>query len=154
MAIFTTYAQFRAGFNPFTPVGADGFKSWSGGDVVTPVLEIPTTIIELPFLIIVNNTINDAVAGVDEWDWYLSQRTDNSARQYFTVDRADELPNTRSGRIAVNVSALATGLGYGNIPMSTTEILALFTDVEVYARERATGFIHHASLLEALTGDA
>jgi hypothetical protein len=155
MAIFTTYAQFRAGFNPAAPVGADGFKAWSGGDVIAPTgLTVPTTITSWPFSVVATFTLNDPTPGVDRFDWYLSQRTDNSARQYLTIDRDDALPNTRSGQVLISYTSLAYDLGYTSTPLSTKSILALFTDVEIYVRQRSTGFIRHASLLEALTGDA
>jgi hypothetical protein len=78
MAIFTTYAQFRSGFNPAAPVGADGFKAWSGGDVIAPTgLTVPTTITSWPFSVVATFTLNDPTPGVDRFDWYLSQRTDN-----------------------------------------------------------------------------
>jgi len=153
MAIFTTYAQFRSGFNPAAPIGADGFKSWSGGDVISPSgLIVPTTISAFPFEIRAGIT-NDPTPGVDRFDWYLSQRTDATTRQYLTVSRNDALPVTHSERILVGLTTLATDLEYGSLPLSIKDILALFTDVEVYVRARATGFIQHKSLLEALTSD-
>ena len=152
MAIYTTYSQFRAGFSSGA-IGLDGFKLWPGSSVAAPgTLTMGATIAAFPFTISVGGT-NDAVAGVDEYDWYLSQRSDVTTKQYLSVSRNDPLPNTMSARISVNITALATGLQYGTIPLSIKDILALFTDVEVYVLTKATGAIRHMALLDKLTSD-
>lgn len=152
MAIYTTYAQFRNAFAQAPVVGTDGLYAWTGAGVVTNLgLTVPTLISAFPFQISVNATA-DPTPGVDRYDWYLSQRTDNPARQYLTISRADSPPATYSGIVSIGLTAAAIALGYA-APLSTTEILTLFTDVDIYVRNVSTLTVQHALLLEGLTGD-
>lgn len=151
MAIYTTYAQFRTGFAVSATIGLDGFPLWPGNlveDIGTIVP--PSTITVFPFEIDFDDSM-DPTPGVDRYDWYVSQRTDDPTRQYLTVSRNDDLPDTQSGRISVGLTAL--GSSRFSVPLSVSDILELFTDVDVYVKTKADNAIHHVLLLDYLTGD-
>lgn len=165
MAILTTYAQFRATFATSATIGTDGFLVWPGAEVepVTGLMMEPE-ITSFPHLIQVDDT-QDPSPGVDRYDWYVSQRTDDPAKQYLTVARNDSLPQTYSGQVVIGLTALAVSLLFDpddppvpsvafDPPLTPAQILALFTDVDVYVQDKATNAIQHLKLLEVMTGDA
>lgn len=151
MAIYTTYSQFRAGFAVSATIGLDGFKVWPSANMLTGGdLTAPSTISAFPFSVHVA-TMPDPTAGVDRYDWYVSQRTDITTRQYFTVSRDDALPLTYSGKILVGLTTL--GATRFSTPLSAAEILEAFTDVDIYVQHKAGLDIEHILILERLTGD-
>jgi hypothetical protein len=151
MAILTTYSQFRATFATSATIGLDGFAVWPNASLAAvTTLTVPATA-TFPFLIQVDAS-NDPTAGVDRYDWYVSQRTDVTTRQYLSVARNDAAPFTNSGKISIGLTALATSLLYAT-PLSTKQITELFTNVDVYVQNKATNAIQHVLVLERLTAD-
>jgi hypothetical protein len=72
--ILLRYADFRSAFAPGAKVRASGF-----GDSIS--FDLP--IASWPVVITCNGGAPDATSGVDDYDWYLSQRTDDPDSQYF-----------------------------------------------------------------------
>lgn len=153
MAILTTYTQFRYHFSA-TPatLANDGASVWTGANLTLTGMSVPTSAASFPFTITINSQANDASPGVDEYDWYVSQRTDDTTAQYFSVANPSVLPSTRSGTILVSLTAMATDLEYAT-PLDTRQILELFTDVDIYVKRRSDGLIQHKLLLDALLSD-
>lgn len=100
----------------------------------------------------VNGGIRDLVKGVDEYDWYLSQRTDVPARQYFTLtQKPDTASQSFSGTVTLLHTALATSV-YGVEPSVITvdAFVRLLKFVSLYCRRRSDGAIQWAPLLETM----
>lgn len=159
MAIVTTYSAFRNTFATVVGLANDGLQIWPYAklDVVgfTDTWTIPDVLPSgfesgTAWTITINGSANDAVAGVAEYYWYLSQRTDDVPNQYFTISHPDVLPNTRSGTVNIVLSALGQTL-YPTMDSAT--ILSLFTNVDLYVQRISDDAIQHKLLLEPLLGD-
>lgn len=150
--IYVRYQDFRPGFALVgAPIAADGFPEWpvaklrSGGfdaGITVPSIE------SFPFNITVNGYAADATFGVDLFDFYVSQRTDDAPSQYLLIGPAQNDPsgltfspsNTYSGTISISlVSANVTKLlGSDTATYTEDENLAkLFKDVHVYVQRRS-----------------
>lgn len=109
--ILQKYVDFRAAFALVgAPIVADGLPEWPAGKLhtltpnfdsyeITAILEAPSP--GFPIILSVNMFAADAVPGVDEYDFYLSQRTDNVAKQYLSV--APYLGSGHSGSVVIDV---------------------------------------------------
>ncbi len=103
-----------------------------------------------------NFTVNafaaDAVAGVDEYDWFLSQRTEDAAKKWLAITSYPGLlPNTYSGSVAIDMSAQAfTELGLSSNPLSVDQIIEIFRFCYLYCRRRSDGAIQGIDLLKAI----
>jgi len=95
-----------------------------------------------------NTLAADAVKGTDEYDWYLSQRSDDVAKQYlYTVQMPTTATNSYSGTIYIAYTALAqTELDFTTPPLSTSVVQALYRHVHVYCRRRSDGAIQWLDL--------
>jgi hypothetical protein len=140
--IIPNYPTFRTVFAPAPgEVGADGYlifpgtsKLRTGGftGMVTP------TISAYPFAITCNAEASDAVLGVHEFDWYLSQRTDVVANQYLTIEH--DVP-AKSGRVRLNivnanVAKLLPGLSGAGL-LTASSLSTIFRDVHLYVSRRS-----------------
>lgn len=99
-------------------------------------------------VISVNEQANDAATEIDEFDWYLSCRTDDPDRWLMTLGRADGPAVTRSGTVWLSPTPLAERYGVtAEEPMASLDAAAIiFRDVRIYVRRRSNGHIMHASL--------
>ena len=86
----------------------------------------------------------DAVFGVDEYDWYFSQRTEDSRLQYFTptaIPLAGLQSFSGSLRLFTNPAQILQGIGWDSSPSTLTPsiIVKLFKYLDVYVRRRSDG---------------
>lgn len=149
--ICPTYSVFRAVFAlGGAATAADGMPEWpvaslrAGGftGLVTP------TIAAYPFTITCNADAADAVLGVHEYDWYLSQRTDVAASQYLTIEH--DVP-AKSGRVRINtvganVARLLPGLSGAQL-LTTDAQSAIFRNVHLYVHRRSDDAIQWIRLV-------
>lgn len=147
--IVHTYAAFRAQFAlPGATTANDGLPAWpvaklrAGGftGLVTPIIA------GFPLIVTCNAGVVD---GGIAFDWYLSQRTDITANQYFTVT---QLTATKSGSIRISVNELnvlkllptATEFTVNN---SHPELLTpLLKNVHLYVQRRSDNAIQWIKL--------
>lgn len=139
--IVHTYSAFRATFGfAGDPLAADGHKVWRPGllrdagftGFVTP------TIVAYPFALTCNAEAADAVLGVHEYDWYLSQRTDVAADQCLTIEH--DVP-AKSGRVRLNivgpqVARILPGLSGADLLTASSQRL-IFKHVHLYVHRRS-----------------
>lgn len=99
-----------------------------------------------------NTGAPDAVFGVDDFDWYLSQRTDEQARQYLEIENfpADG-GESFSGFVRIRNAALADTFA-PNAPSITPQVLKrLFRYAHLYVRRRSDGAIQWVDLHREMT---
>jgi hypothetical protein len=141
MAIISSYAVFRALFaDAGAPVALDGLAEWSYALVRAngiPEFIGVQQVAPLTLLVTINDGAADAVPGVDEFDFWVSQRTSDPAGFPFEVSRTD--PLFGSGSIYLSISAWAEAL-YPE-PFEDRTIPLLWRDVWVYCRRRSDGAI-------------
>ncbi len=100
----------------------------------------------------VNNFATDAIPGADEYDWYLSQRTDDPTKQYLEISRygiESTSGDGYSGTVQINKTALAnTELGSWSLssPMTPDQRRGLYAFCDLYVRRRSDGAIQWLSL--------
>ncbi len=101
----------------------------------------------------VNALAADAVYGTDEYDWYLSQRTDVPASQYLLVAQAPDGigPNSHSGSCQITPTSLAESkfgftVGAG-MPIDPDITRMLFRSCSIYVRRISDQAIQHADVL-------
>lgn len=151
MTIITTWSQFRTVFMPGASIGPDGVPEWDSGNVdqvgFVGSITFPTYV-TFPYDIEVDAG-PDAVPGTAEYHWYLSQRTDDTTKQYFTIVQNDtSAPTvTNSGRIRITRTALATTL-YPTV--TTAALIAMFRDVDLYVYRVSDGLIQHKLLEDVI----
>lgn len=159
MSVLTTYTAFRTAFATAAVPVNDGLDQWPYVQLLVPgftnTWTIPNTLPSgfatgTPWVITINAGANDAVAGVDEYTWYLSQRTDDPLKQYFTIAHPNVLPATRSGTVNIYFSAFGQSV-YGFV--DTTVIPIIFRNVDLYVQRISDDAIQHRLLIEPLLGD-
>lgn len=151
--IIENYSTFRVLANPGGAIGVDGLtefdpmnmrkNGFDGG------IKFSSSIGNSPIVLTCNDETPDAVAGVDEFDWYVSQRTSVQANKPLTVDRFDDLPtNSWSGRIRLDLRAWAA-IEYPD-PYELETVKVLFFAIDVYAIRRSDGAIQRIDLMKYL----
>jgi hypothetical protein len=106
-----------------------------------------------------NATAADAAYGVDEYDWYLSQRTDVPASQYLSiVQGADGVgPVSHSGSCVITPTALAEAkFGFsvsGGVPIDPDITRMLFRGCDIYVRRISDQAIQRADMLRKVAGN-
>lgn len=152
------YTDFRGVFASSTPgTDADGFETFAvedlraGGFAALAVgLSLSTTLVA-GFVVTANGNLPDAVPGVDEYDWYVSQPSGTSAL-LAVAENAAELPgDTMSGAIRLTGSAEGLAEMAGLTGSSATAFTAALADiflgnVHVYCRRRSDGAIQWSDL--------
>jgi len=100
--------------------------------------------------------VADSVFGVDEYDWYLSQRTDDPTKQYLAMSQEPSDSSSYSGTVQIVPTTLATTkFGFTTAPgdpidPSTTRIL--FRSVDLYVRRISDQAIQRLNLLNTYLG--
>jgi len=147
--IVSSYSAFRAVFGAGEPPDASGYERWPVERVLGPegeqgfALAKPASL-DVVATLSVNEQKADDFQGVDEFDWYLSQRTDESEEQLFVLERFDLDEATRSGTVRLTPTPLMTAMFAldKQQPTPTTEQAEqIFKYVAVYARRRSNGAI-------------
>jgi hypothetical protein len=111
------------------------------------------------FTMTANALAADAVFGVDDFDWYFSQRTDNSSLQYFTptaIPLAGVQSFSGSLRLFTNPANILQGIGWDSSPSTLTPsiIVKLFKYLDVYVRRRSDGAIQWSNFLREMQAAA
>ncbi len=139
--IYQRYSDFRGGF---ALVGAaidiDGFEVWPlaklrAGGLGPIAIQALTT---FPAWVTINALAADAMPGVPEFDFFVSQRTDDPDAQYITVS---PYSLTQSGSISIdlvsaNVAKLFPGLVLADWLMPE-RMRVIFKDVHIYCQRRS-----------------
>ena len=137
--------QFPGALADTNLVRAGGFD---GGITGTP-----TPFANATFYPTANSEAADGAPDVDEYDWYLSQKTDDPAKQWLSIDRHVVLVggvpdgNSYSGTVDIFVTAQGVselGIG-GSVTMEQT--IQLFTHANLYCRRISDGAIQWLDLL-------
>lgn len=134
--IVQTFPNFRAIFSVSGTKGTDGHEGWPvQNPAFNGFLSATTGIVEwdvsysLPLTISVNAGANDAVLGTDEYDWYVSQKTDDPTKQYLSAAQ----PAAKSGTLTLGLTAL----GDTTFPsLDESSVQRLFTNVTIYVQRR------------------
>jgi hypothetical protein len=108
--------------------------------------------IDKPYLwqtmtVTVNNQAADAVYGVSDYHWYLTQRTDDASVQYLSiVQKPDSGGQSFSGTVLIDHTATATAeLGITGIP-TMAQLRGLFIHTELYCKRVSDGAIQWVDL--------
>ena len=138
----------------------DGVERWpialvrSGG--MGAITGVPTPFILVPFTCTVNASAPDAAPWTDEYDWYLSRRTDDPTKQLLNmIPKPVSGGNTYSGSVMIGESTLAMSeIGFSGITDFTPDkVPALMKYCHLYCRRRSDGAIQWIDLLRAMTAD-
>lgn len=106
------------------------------------------------FTVTCNAGAADAVPGTDEYDWYLSQRSDVPANQLLSTYAVTAGANTYSGSVRFWYDAIALRDAIGADVMGTsgvtpTAIAHLFARTYLYVKRRSDGAIQWVDLTRA-----
>jgi len=133
--------------HPPWPVDLLRAGGFSGG-----ITGVGQPILEVPFTMSCNGGAADSVAGTDQYDWYISQRTDDPARQMLAVSAyAPVGVPTYSGSVVVGVTALGVaraGLASAASLISHDQMVLLFKHVTAYCRRRSDGAVQYVNVLD------
>lgn len=148
MSVIARYTDFRAifadgGFDPMGPVASDGMAPWPADFL--RLNAIPEIVLseDTPTLatLSLRLTINAEAVSTGTFDWYVSQRTDDPARQWFTVYQYSAI---RDGTIVLDISTVGMAeLGLDSVIDAVTDeqAAAAVKYVDVYCRRRSDGAI-------------
>ena len=146
--IIPQYVQFRSIFGLFAPPDVTGYATWPSALlradgfnqylITQPMPAVDAIPTNNGILIVVNGTlaapVADAVSGVDEFDWYLSQRTDATSLQNWSLTQyTDGSPNTYSGAVVLKKVS-----GTSSSPPTLEEQFSLCRHCYLYVRERVS----------------
>lgn len=104
------------------------------------------------FTVSINGGAADASTGVDEYDWYLSQRTDDPTKQYLAMTQT---PDAGGNSYSGSVDIVHTDLAEDEMPtlvsknVSVAEHTRLFKNCYLYVRRRSDGAIQWLDLQRA-----
>lgn len=138
---------------------ADGYETWpvakvrepgSGfGDLGSTLSGIPTPLATFSsFTVSCNAGAADSSSGVDEYDWYLSARTDVVGSMPLLTQGVVVAPNTYSGSITITPAASNFGKSLGD-PMSPSDVVSVFKNCHLYVKRISDGAIQWVDLLRA-----
>jgi hypothetical protein len=160
--IVPSYNLFRAMFAPGASPGPGGWEAWPGSSVIYPPgeagfnLRLPTDLTPQTVILSVNSTgpgldgADDATPWVDEFDWYVSQRTEIAGQQPLNVRSYNQahlnLSNTKSGTIYLSPLRY---VDFSLVPpaVRSEDLANVYRDVFVYVRRRSNGHIMWGGLL-------
>ncbi len=100
-----------------------------------------------PMTISINGGAADAVFGVADYHWYLSQRTDEPTEQYLTcVQKADSGGNSYSGTVLVNRTELANKELQITTTPNMNQVRGLFINCHLHVKRVSDGAIQWVDL--------
>lgn len=154
MSVVQRYTDFRSifaegGVDPNATMALDGMQPWPVD--LLRANAIPEIVLsdDTPDLspLSLRLTINaGAVDGGAAFDWYVSQRTDDPAKQWFTVTPYSPV---RSGTIVVEISAVGMaelGIVTALDVVTTDQQAAAVRFVDVYCKRRSDEAIQRLAL--------
>lgn len=132
--IIPRFTDFRHRFATSPTLGPGGYEVWpvalQDAALAISVDDGTNALLALPAIMSVNGGAADAVSGVDEYDWYLSQRTDDTAAQCLSLTSAAGTSST--------VTLARTALGTSRYPSgSTDDMRKLYRHVCVYVSRKS-----------------
>lgn len=132
------------------PIDADGLETWPVQNVLhaPPMRGIPRYHnLGATMFVTVNNYAADVVAGVNEYDWHVSQRTDMASDQHLLVSQKPDLGgNSFSGAIFISLNS-TTDFPTGTLDEMTPDALKrIAKHVVIYAQRRSDKAIFWADL--------
>jgi hypothetical protein len=136
-------------------IDPDGIEGWPVANVRAGGFDAGFTGFTVPYdgnpmTITINAGAADASPGVDEYDWYLSQRTDEASNQYFTIVQApDSGGQSFSGSVVLDITTLAQtefGITPGTI-LTSAQLVNLFRKMSLYVQRRSDDAIQWVDLL-------
>lgn len=152
--ILQNYSAFRTVFAVDSGVlDAAGAPLWDASllriNGFAALTGIPRPVTQFPIIVTCNGGAADGGAA---FDWYLSQRTDDTTKQYLVCAQLDL---THSGSAIVALTALAgtvLGIPAYNSPVNEDQVTRLFRDVTIYCQRRSDKAIQLAQLLTTTLG--
>lgn len=154
--ILPNYTSFRGFFAiSGADLGPDGFEEWPLAKLRASSfddLNVPTSTEDFSdtYTFTVNAIAPDAVPGVDEYDWYLSQRTDDLDSQYVLISAYTP---GHSGTVTVDLNPLtiANLLPFADpSEFSDPDNLALILrDCAIYCHRRSDDAYQWCALLQS-----
>ena len=152
--IIQRYQDFRNIFATTTTVANDGFYVWpvaNVGQAGFTGLTRSTVPVTFPITLHATGSLNaDSSFGVDEFDWYLSQRTDDPSDQYLSITVVTPTTVSYSGSIQISKTSLGTATYPG---VTEDDLIGLFRHVDIYVQKRSNNLIQHAIPLNSLLAD-
>lgn len=152
--IIPTYSMFRNMFATSSTVAPDGYFVWPVANVNVSAFTgltkprypgFPTFPVELFATGVV---AADAVRNTDDYHWYISQRTDDPAKQYLVATNPTPSPTQSfSGTLRISMTSLGSTL----FPTANEErTLGLFRHVDIYVKRISDGKIQHVRPIDTL----
>jgi len=150
--ICASYSDFRHRFADTTDRAADGLEVWPAEQVFASGFVSIVGIYAsdsnqlFPHTLSVNALTSDSVKGTDEYEWYLSQRTDDSEGQFLSLTKYDPNPTAQSfsGSAVFDLTALGTDEfepdDDGNVS-GVDNIKRLYRNVHLYVKRKSDGAI-------------
>ncbi len=151
--VFTSFSGFRAAFSTGGTDG-DGYATWPLAKVRSGGFDAGLTGIPRP-ISVVGLTIScnaEADDGGAAFDWYLSQRSDDPARQYLFLSQRTDPQSGTVLLITTAVGRAAVGMASINSPVNEDQLVRLFRDVTLYVRRVSDGAIQLVNLLPSTLG--
>lgn len=156
MSIINTYADFRAifangGVDEAATMALDGFQPWPVANLRAN--SIPEIVLSsgpftaLSFRVSINA---EAADGGSSFDWYLSQRTDDPARQWFLAYQYSAL---RSGTLSIELSAIGIaelGLDSSGDTVTADQAALALKYCDAYCLRRSDGAIQRALITDLI----
>lgn len=135
---------------PEWPLSNVRANSFDGG-----IVGMPAPYTGLVITLVANGTAGsptaDAAAGTDEYHWYLSQRTDEPARQLWSATPyVDGTSSTYSGAILIGPTALNASLY--DLSIDSEDLAAVLRHVHLYCLRISDGAIQGLDLYRAAQG--
>lgn len=163
--IYANYEQFRNGFATSSTLDITGRKVWPAANLQTafsfvfpgtavdnplgePILVSSATYVQdtlvngatFPWRFTMNGLQADASVGVDLYDWYCSQHTDDPTKQYLSLERIEgevgfPWSSTYSGTVLMRMTALGTST-FGST-LTPAQLSRLTDHAYVYTQRRS-----------------
>lgn len=126
------------------------------GDTGTTIVGFPTPIDlssgNYSMEITCNSFDPDAGFGVDEYNWYLSRRTEDTTKQFISIAQKAPDSDTYSGTVIITPTALAISfLASVDGPKNTPPVIRrCFKNMHLYVRRLSDGAIQWVDLYRAV----
>jgi len=143
-------------------VDVEGIETWPillvktvagfglAGSTLTGIPKPLTTVIAIT--VTCNAGAADAALGVDEYDWYLSQRTDQLASQpLLMVQVPDSGGQSFSGSVQIDINPTLGYLPSGQL--NSEDLIAIFKHCHLYVQRRADKAIQWVDLLKEMVAN-
>ncbi len=149
--IISDYSTFRMLANPGGSFASDGLPEFDPSKMRANGFDdgIEVAAVSFPLAISCNGGIPDTSFDVDEYDWYVSQRTNVEENRPFVVSRSDTFDTSYSGTILLEQSVWCAD-EYPDPFDLESSVQTLFFGVDIYVIRRSDGAIQRLDLLKYL----